>query len=172
MAQIGEEAPLALAVLNTLAALILLLACINVTNLLLARANERARETAVRLALGASRGRLVMQSMWESVLLCVAGGVLATAIAAWGLDAINAWAQANLEGNLAFWWVWGSTARRMLSAGGSSRRDRVLGGVVSARVSGTEFDAVLRDGGARGRRRAKAASRARSSSRRSRRCRC
>ena len=150
MAQIGEEAPLALSVLNLLATLILLLACVNVTNLLLARANERARETAVRLALGASRGRLVLQSMWENVIICVAGGVIATAIAAWGLDAINRWLQANLEGNLAFWWVWHLDRAAVFSAVGFvTAVIAFLGFVVSARVMGTEFTAVLRDGGAR-----------------------
>jgi predicted permease len=150
MAQIGEQAPLALSVLNLLATLILLLACVNVTNLLLARANERARETAVRLALGASRGRLIVQSMWENVIICVAGGLIATAIAAWGLDAINRWLQANLEGNLAFWWVWRLDRAAVLSAAGFVTGVVVfLGCVVSARVMGTEFISVLRDGGAR-----------------------
>ena len=150
MAQIGDEGPLALTVLNLLATLILLLACINVTNLLLARANERARETAVRMALGASRGRLVMQSMWENIVLCVLGGVLATAIATWGLGAINHWLQNNLRENLAFWWTWGFDRTVLLSAGAFvTVTIAVLGGVVSARVANTEFNAVLRDGGTR-----------------------
>jgi len=122
MAQIGEEGPLAFAVLNALAAFILLLACVNVTNLLLARANERVRETAVRLALGAPRGRLVMQNMWETILLCVAGGVLATGLAVWGLGAVDAWARAHLEGNLPFWWSWGFDRTVLLSAGAKGKR--------------------------------------------------
>ncbi len=151
MAQIGEEAPLALVVLNTLAALILLLACINVTNLLLARANERARETAVRLALGAPRARLVMQSMWESVILCLAGGILATGLAVWGLNAITAWTRSHLEGNLPFWWVWGFDRTVLLAAGGFvTLAIAVLGTIVSMRAVQTEINAVLQEGGARG----------------------
>lgn len=150
MAQIGDDAPLALTVLNLLATLILLLACINVTNLLLARANERARETAVRLALGASRGRLIVQSMWENVVICLLGGALATALAAWGLDAINRWMQQNLHRNLAFWWVWGLDRTTLLSACGFVTATIALFGcVVSARVTNTEFNAVLCDGGTR-----------------------
>lgn len=150
MAQIGDDAPLALSVLNLLATLILLLACVNVTNLLLARANERARETAVRLALGASRGRLVLQSMWENVIICVLGGLIATAIAAWGLDGINRWLQSNLEGNLAFWWVWQLDRAAVFSACAFvAAVIAFLGCVVSAKVMGTEFNAVLRDGGSR-----------------------
>ncbi len=150
MSQIGDEGPLALTVLNLLATLILLLACINVMNLLLARANERARETAVRMALGASRGRIIMQSMWESILLCVVGGALATAIATWGLEAINRWTHTQLRGNLAFWWVWGFDRTVILAAGAFvTLVIAVLGGVVAARVANTEFNTVLRDGGAR-----------------------
>ena len=151
MAQIGERGPLVLAVLNTLAGLILLLACINVMNLLLARANERARETALRLALGAPRARLIMQSLWETIILCVSGGVLATAIAIWGLTAINAWAQSHLQGNLVFWWVWGFDRMVLLSAGAFvTLTIAVLGSVVSLRATNLELNAVLQEGGLRG----------------------
>ncbi|MEO6879151.1 MAG: FtsX-like permease family protein, partial [Gemmatimonadaceae bacterium] len=150
MAQIGDEGPMVFAVLNVLAALILALACINVLNLLLARANERARETAVRLALGASRGRLIVQSLWESLLLCVTGGVLATLLAAWGLGAINGWLQNHLARNLAFWWVWHLDRSAIVAAGAFVTVAMILIGVViSGRVLNTEFNAVLRDGGAR-----------------------
>jgi predicted permease len=150
MAQVGDQGPLILTVLNLLATLILLLACINVVNLLLARANERARETALRLALGAPRPRLVMQSLWESVLLVLAGGALATAGAAWGLSAINGWAQSHLAGNLAFWWVWGLDRATLVAAGGFvTLTIAVLGGVVAARATDLRLAAVLQDASAR-----------------------
>lgn len=117
MAQTDFQGTSVFVVLNIVSVFIMLLACVNVGNMLLARVNERTREVAVRVALGAPPRRLMTQMMLEGVLICVGGGLLALALAGWALDATNG-VMASTFGarHLPWWWHWGLDVQTVVAA--------------------------------------------------------
>jgi len=129
--------------------LILLLACINVGNLLLSRVNERFKEIAIRVALGIPRKRLVMQMLWESIFICLVGGFLAILIAAWGLEVTNAvFDQTFSVDNLKpFWWHVALDSDAVIMLVISVLMMILITGCIPAwRALSGDFNAVLRDG--------------------------
>lgn len=88
----------ALRIFLSAVAVVLMIVCANVANLLLARGTARRRELATRLALGASRGRLVRQILAECVVLALAGGVVGAALGAAGISLVKRLATIDAEG--------------------------------------------------------------------------
>lgn len=141
----SSPVPVIAAIFLSLAGLVLLLACVNVANLLLVRAGVRAREMAVRSALGASRRRLISQALTESILLALlgcAGGVLVGLASSRALDRINLGAAVPVQ--LSF----GLNAHVFLYSLAAALFTGMAVGIVPAlRGSRISFNEVLHEGG-------------------------
>ncbi|MFT7561018.1 MAG: putative ABC transport system permease protein [Flavobacteriales bacterium] len=129
------------------AVLILILASVNVGNLLLSRAIERGKETAIRVALGAPRARIISQMVWESAIICCLGGIIGLLLLAWGLEATKSITKTFFDGSPNFWWefrVDAYTIKLFLLVLISTI---FCTGFLPAWInSGADFNAVLRDG--------------------------
>jgi putative ABC transport system permease protein len=129
------------------AVLILLLASINVGNLLYSRAIERNKETAIRVALGAPRGRLISQMLWESAIICSLGGLIGLLVMAWGLEVTAVTVATFFTDKPSFWWDFGIDAYTLKIFFGFVLGTILATGLLPAwKNSGADFNAVLRDG--------------------------
>src|SRR5271156_4390900 len=128
-----------------LAVMVLLLACVNVANILLVRSTVREREMAIRAALGAARIRMIRQLLTESVLLALLGGVAGILLGYWGssaLGSINVQTDLPVHFDFGFdWRVFGFATAAALLTG------IIVGIVPAVRASRGNLSAILHEGG-------------------------
>jgi predicted permease len=137
--------PIMAALFLSLAGMVLLLACVNVANLVLVRATVRGREMAIRSALGAQRSRLIRQMVTESVTLALMGGMMGVILGMWASSALSHIdPHADLPVNLVFDFDW----RIFLYSFAIALLAGIVVGIVPAlRVAKANVSAVLHEGG-------------------------
>jgi predicted permease len=140
-----------LALLLGVTVLVLLIVCVNIANLLLARGAARAGEMAVRASIGASRGRLVRQLLAESLVLIAIGGASSLLVAALVMRLVTSFLPAGMAGALAPGFDSGAldSAALMFAAGASLATVLVFGLVPAWRVSGTDAAQAMKAHAAR-----------------------
>ena len=146
MSGIGNQ--LTLLTINVMAGIIFLLACINIGTLLLARTNERLKDMSIRVALGAPRGRLLVQSMSESIVIAIVGAILAVLFAGIALEGLNLFLLTLLSGGeLQFWMDFEVDGSTIVAAFAFALATVVITSAIpSWKLINGNFNSVMQDG--------------------------